>query len=117
METKTPLDDNDKRRLILKLLARLRCAKCGQSYDPENFALVHRRPDVWVFSARCSRCDDLCHVVVFMRLDAAPEPVLDLTPEELQIADQWLPITTDDVLDVHEILSEFDGDFEALFAH
>lgn len=118
METKTPLDDNDKRHLIHKLLTRLRCAKCARLYNPEDFALVQRRSDVWVLSTRCQHCNELCHVIVFMRLDAAPEsaPILDLTPEELQVVDQWPPITADDVLDVHETLREFDGDVKALFA-
>jgi hypothetical protein len=50
-----------------------------------------------------------------MRPEAEPEPVTDLMPEELKVAEQWSPITTDDVLDIHALLSEFEGDFEELF--
>jgi hypothetical protein len=116
MQAKMPLSDDEKRRLILGLVTRLRCAECGQPYAPKDFALVHRYQDVWVLSTRCRHCDDACHVVVFMRLDADPEPGVDLTPEELREVDQWPPITADDVLDVHELLQEFDGDFQELFA-
>jgi hypothetical protein len=111
-----PLDENDKRRLVLKLVTQLRCAECGRLYDPQDFALIHRRQDVWVLSTRCRHCDEPCHVVVFMDLEAEaePEPVTDLTPGELKVADQWSPITADDVLDMHALLCEFEGDFEEL---
>jgi hypothetical protein len=49
-------------------------------------------------------------------LDAEPEPIMDLTPEELETADDWPPISVDDVLDVHTLLQQFDGDFAAIFA-
>jgi hypothetical protein len=55
-----------------------------------------------------------------MRLDAdiGPEAelVTDLTPEELEEADNWRPITFDDVLDVHLLLEESGGDLEILLA-
>jgi hypothetical protein len=55
-----------------------------------------------------------------MRLDAETEPevelVTDLTPEELEDVDQRQPITFDDVLDVHVLLEECDGDVEVLLA-
>jgi len=50
-----------------------------------------------------------------MRLDAEPEPATDLSPDEIKTADQWPAITSDDVLDMHALLHEFDGDFDALF--
>jgi hypothetical protein len=50
-----------------------------------------------------------------MRPEAEPEPVTDLTPEEQRIAEEWSPITSDDVLDIHTLLSEFKGGFAELF--
>jgi hypothetical protein len=105
-----PLDEEDKRRLVVKLVTRLRCVECGRLYDVEDFALVHRWQDLWVLSTRCRHCDELCHVVVYMRLDAEPEPLIDLTPEEILAVDGLPPITADDVLDVHNLLEAFEGD-------
>ena len=116
MKAAVPLNENDKRRLVLRLLTRLRCAECGRLYEPEEFAVVRRQEDVWVLSTRCRHCDDTCHVVVFMQLEVEPEPTVDLTPEELKAAAQRPAITADDVLDVHDLLREFNGDFETLFA-
>jgi len=113
-----PLSESDKRRLVLRLIARLRCASCEHPYDPHDFTLIHNWQDIWVLSTRCRHCNEPCHVVVFMRLDAQPKPqtelITDLTPEELQDADQWQPITYDDVLDVHVLLEESEGDLERL---
>jgi len=116
METRVPLDDDEKRRLIFSLVTRLRCAGCGQAYDPQSFSLVHRGQDVWVLGAQCDRCREPVHVIVFMRLDKHPGSVVDLTPDEIEASLQWPPITSDDVLDVHELLEEFDGDLAALIA-
>ena len=111
-----PLSEGDKRRLVLKLVARLRCVACERPYDPHDFNLVHNWQDMWVLSTRCRHCNEPCHVVIFMRLDAETEPelVTDLTPEELQEVDQRQPITFDDVLDVHVFLEESDGNLEML---
>jgi hypothetical protein len=55
-----------------------------------------------------------------MRLDADTGPeaelITDLTPEELEDADRWQPITFDDVLDIHLLLEESGGDLERLLA-
>jgi hypothetical protein len=115
MKAMAPRDEGDKRRLILRLIAQIRCMECGRPYDPHDFVLVQRRQDMWVLSTRCRHCDEPCHVVVFMEPAAEPEPVTDLTPKELEVSDQWPPITADDVLDVHMFLREFEGDFEELF--
>lgn len=115
-----PLSEGDKRRLVLKLVARLRCVQCERPYDPHDFTLVHSWQDMWVLSTRCRHCNEPCHVVIFMRLDAEAGPeaelVTDLTPEELEDVDQRRPITFDDVLDVHVLLEECDGDLEVLLA-
>jgi hypothetical protein len=115
MRPKGPLSENDKRRLVLKLVAQLRCVECGRLYDSREFTLVHRWEDMWVLSTRCQNCNEPCHVVVFMRLDAEPEPVTDLTPGELEREEELPPITRDDVLDVHVLLHEFEGELDDLW--
>jgi hypothetical protein len=115
MKAKGSLDDNDKRRLVLTLLARLRCVACGKPFQAQDFALLDRRSDVWVLGVECRHCGESAHVIIALHLGLGSEPVTDLMPEERRAADEWLPITTDDVLDIHELLKEFDGDFQTLF--
>jgi hypothetical protein len=115
MNAELPLDENDKRRLVLKLITQLRCLECGQPFERQNFTLLHRWDDVWLLSSYCQHCDESSHVIILMRLDAEPAPANDLTPDELGKAEDWDPISSDDVLDIHTLLEEFEGDFEEFF--
>ena len=114
MKAELPLDEDDKRRLVLTLVTRLRCVECGRLYDPKDFVLLHRRQDLWVLSTRCRYCDELCHVVVYLQPEQEPEPLVDLTREEIELADGWPPITAEDVMDVHALLKDYEGDLESL---
>jgi hypothetical protein len=112
MRARGPLGEEDKRRLVLKLVARLRCPECGLSYDSHDFILVDRQPDAWVLGVQCRQCGASSHILIVMDLRSG----IDLSAEEHRISDEWPPITGDDVLDVHEILEEFDGDLDDLFS-
>jgi DNA-directed RNA polymerase subunit RPC12/RpoP len=114
MRAKHPLDDNDKRRLVLTLLARLRCAACGKPFLARDFALLEHQSDVWVLGVECRHCGESARVIVALHMGAEHEPLTDLMPEERREADAWPPITGDDVLDVHELLQECDGDLGIL---
>jgi hypothetical protein len=107
-------DDSERHRLLLKLLAQLRCIQCGTRYDPHDFVQIHRWQDVWVLGIECRQCAQYSHVIVSLALGAQSEPATDLTEDELEAADTWRPISSDDVLDMHVLLKEFEGDFEAI---
>jgi hypothetical protein len=115
MRTELPPDDNEKRRLVFKLVSQLHCLDCGRAYDREDFSLAHRGEDVWVLSTHCHHCNGRSHVIIFMHPDGIPSLNWDLTPEEASSVERLPAITADDVLDMHLFLSEFDGDFEELF--
>jgi hypothetical protein len=116
MRAKGPQDDNERRRLVLTLLARLRCAGCGKPFHAHDFALLDRRQDVWVLGVECRHCGESAHVIVALHSGAEQEVITDLTPEERRKADEWPAITADDVLDIHELLQEYEGDFQTLLA-
>jgi len=116
MKAEAPLDDNEKRRLVLKLISQLHCLECGRAHDRDDFSLVQRWDDFWVLSSHCHHCQWQGHIVVYMHLDAEPGPVTDLSVEELGSTKNRPAINADDVLDVYLFLREFDGDFEELFA-
>ncbi len=109
-------DDSERHRLLLKLLAQLRCIQCGTHYDPHDFVQIHRWQDVWVLSVECRQCAQHSHVIVSLALGAQSEPAVDLTEEELEGAQDWHPVTSDDVLDMHMLLQEFEGDFETILS-
>jgi DNA-directed RNA polymerase subunit RPC12/RpoP len=115
MKALSPRDENDKRRLILKLVTQLRCVECGRPYVPHDFVLMERQHDVWVLGIRCRHCGSSGHVIVATSLERESESVTDLTPEERKAVHERPLINVDDVLDVHQFLEDFDGDFRALF--
>jgi hypothetical protein len=110
-------EDSDKHRLVLKVLARLRCVHCSAPYDPHDFVQIHRWQDVWVLGIQCRQCGEQSHVIVALALDAPSEPVIDFTEEELEAAKGWQPITADDVLDMHMLLQEFEGDLTSILSN
>jgi len=116
MQATAPLDENDKRRLVLKLVTHLCCGRCGQPYNPHDFDLVERQESVWRLGIECRHCHSAAHILILMQPGAAPEPPSDLTPEEKQAASGCPPISADDVLDIHQWLRQFDGDFQSHFA-
>jgi hypothetical protein len=71
---------------------------------------------VWLLSARCRHCDELCQVVILMPTAEEAELSAELSTEEAEALADLPPISSDDVLDLHLFMQDFDGDFEMLFA-
>lgn len=115
MNATGPIDENDKRRLVLRLLTRLQCAECRKPYNPYDFTLKYKMPDVWVLGVQCRHCGETAHVVVALQVVADSEPVIDLTPEEVETFGDRPPISSDDVLETHLLLEGLDSDL-SLFA-
>ena len=116
MKASLPQDDNEKHRMILQLINNLRCVECGRLYDAEDFALLRRRENVWLLSARCRHCNELCQVVILLPTAEETEISSELSIEEAKTIADLPPISSDDVLDLHLFMQDFDGDFELLFA-
>jgi hypothetical protein len=115
MKASLPQDDNEKHRMILQLINNLRCVECGRLYNAEDFALLRRRENVWLLSARCRHCNELCQVVILLPTAEEIE-ISELSTDEAQAISELPPISSDDVLDLHLFMQDFDGDFELLFA-
>ncbi len=104
----------DVRRTVVSVLEQ--CSKCKQQYSPDDARVIERQGELWVLSVRCSRCDAQAYVAA----------VVDAGGTEFDDVATWIddgpngqsedPVSVDDVLDVHEFLESFDGDFSALFS-
>jgi len=110
-----PVDENERRQQVLKLIGKMRCQSCGRRYRHQSFTLVQKWPDSWVLKTRCRHCEADSHVIVFMQLDANPDYPTDLCADEMEVANDWAPISSDDVLDIHTFLGAFEGGFEEIF--
>lgn len=74
-----------------------------------------RHEQLWVVSVRCHRCRNQ-QTFWFALSDRNRDDMLgDLTQEEHARFSAMSPVSGDDVLDIHEFLQGFKGDFKELF--
>lgn len=100
--------------LIKRLIASVKCGVCGQRYGLENISILGHRQDLWYMGARCSACRTRSLVAVVVKEDRVREVITDLTDTELDKFRDIGVLTADDVLDMHNFLKEFRGDFSQL---
>ncbi len=125
-----------KERIIRKLLVEHHCHRCGCSYDPDSILMLARRSEVWMLMVSCSLCKQKDTFVfkfpvqmqgrrrvTSYRLSrppsSIPRPEATEPPQEQSQPLPEVPITpvtSDDVLDMHQFLKRFNGDFRQLFA-
>ena len=102
------------KRLILSAVSR--CGACRRRYHLENFAIVGHREHLWMVTVVCERCHTQGFITAVIEghdLAAQEASGGSLAAEHAPAAD---PVTADDLLDIHEFLDEFDGNFVTLFA-
>ena len=103
------------------------CPACGRRYRGSRIKLLAERDGLFFVDLDCSRCGSHTVAIVTVELDEAElsiidasdiELAVDLEPEHLgeELPAGAAPVTADDVLDVHELLSGFEGDMYALLA-
>lgn len=108
-----------------------RCAVCHRDFHSEDIHVISRKPDMWTMLVECTDCHARNFVAAVLS---------DGDPEDAQLALRKLSekairniqeaqdpgieleapldgprIDAGDVVDMHEFLKEFDGDFRALF--
>ena len=114
------------KRIVLNRMER--CSVCHHVFDYDDIQVVSRRADMWMMVVTCTECHGRNFVAAVLG---------DGNPDEAQLALRRLsegnptgvdtgngeevgeaggtPVTVDDVLDMHEFLAGFDGDFARLF--
>jgi hypothetical protein len=113
-------DHADVRRTVLSVLET--CSNCKSTYQLDDARIVGRNGSLWVLTVTCSVCQTQAFVAAVVGDGLEDETVAQLTDEATDrqpVIDDDVepdePITVDDVLDLHEYLESFDGDFHALF--
>lgn len=103
-------------RLLKQLISTFRCHVCRRTFEQDHVRIAARQEKVWIVSVRCSRCRNQQMFCVVPKEDESVAPFRDLTSDEEQEFGSLPALSSDDVLDMHEFLSEFNGDFKGLFA-
>lgn len=103
-------------KLIRRLVATIKCSVCGQFYQGKNVKVLGHDDDMWFVSAYCPKCGSQALVAAVIKEGAHTEVITDFTGEEFDKFSEAEEITADDVLDIHCLLSEFQGDVVSLLA-
>ncbi len=107
------------KRLILAAVSR--CSVCRRSYTLTDFAVLGHREHLWMVTVICAECQHQGFVTAVIqgrptaKNKPAQIPLLELSPAERARFAIATPVVTDDLLDLHLFLDEFDGDFAGLF--
>ena len=102
-------------KLIKRLMTNIKCSVCGQHYDRENVRILGRYTDLWFVSVHCPSCQNQGLVAAVLKEGETIELVTDLTEDEYMKFGNTATVDADDVLEVHDFLKYFDGDFARVF--
>lgn len=108
-------EGQEKRELIRHLVASIPCAVCQHYHEPDNVRIVKHQGEIWVMSVTCSHCGSQGLVFAMIQEGQKQGIVSELTSQEWARFRDMPQIDADDLLDVHEFLRDFDGDFASLF--
>ena len=101
--------------VLKKLLTSIKCNICQQHYEADNIEVLGRKQGLWFLSAYCPVCQNRSLLAAVIKEDKVSEAVTDLTEAEIKKFKHVDKLTSDEVLDMHSFLKDFDGDFINLF--
>ena len=101
--------------LVKKLMTSMKCGVCGQSYELDNIDVLGHEEGLWFLKIICSDCQSESLVAAIIEENRKPEVITELTKAELDKFKNLGMLTGDDILDMHDFLKDFNGDFSRLF--
>ena len=104
-------------RIVKKLMTSVKCTGCGQKYEMRDVKILGNHQDLYFLQVTCSSCHSRYLITAVVNDKNNPEIVSDLTGEELTKFNQTAAPDTNDVLDMHAYLKDFNGDFSGLFGY
>jgi hypothetical protein len=94
------------------------CTACGRGYTSSNIRVLAQREELFFVDLSCRGCGAQAVAIVTVQIDDA-EPHLDVGDLAAEIeddGDEGPPaVGAEDILDMHDFLRGFDGDFHGLF--
>lgn len=91
------------------------CAACGQAYEPRGIRVLAERGSLFFVDLTCEHCGTQAVAIVTIEIDEDEGPQAqsdDLVPVRrgTRSTRDERPVTADDVLVMHQLLADFDGD-------
>lgn len=100
---------------VRRLVATIKCGVCSRHYEGGNVKILGHHGDLWFLSVYCSDCHSQGLVAAVIREGQLPELITDLTEEEYDKFREIDAVSDNDLLDIHNFLKDFDGDFSLIF--
>ncbi len=102
-------------QFLRRLISTIKCSVCGQRYKADNVNVLGHQEDLWFLGVYCLSCRSHGLVAAVVKEGKLPEIVTDLTETEKTESRSNESVHINDVLDMHNFLKSFDGDFLLLF--
>jgi len=100
---------------IKRLVATIKCGVCSQRYQGGNVRILGHYGDLWFLSVYCSACHSQGLVAAVIKEGQVPTLITDLTEREYDKFREMGVVSDNDLLDIHNFLKNFDGDFSHIF--
>ena len=109
------------KRIVLDRMER--CSVCHRSFETDDVHVLSRKADMWMLMVSCGECQARNFVAAVIGDGDAEEAQLALrrlgeehVRSRLDVGNPAMedlvePVSVDDVLEIHEFLQGFDGDF------
>jgi hypothetical protein len=125
-ERQTDDEAREQRVKQLILAAVTRCSECRRRYHLEDVSIIGHRDHLWMVTVVCEACRTQGFITAVLEdsgqavAGALPSGrvrrrLTELSAEEAARFAAAPPVSSIDVLDLHEFLDDFDGDFAGLF--
>ena len=102
--------------LVKRAIASMKCGVCSQRYEADNISVLGHQEDLWFLRVFCSACHTQYLVAAVIKEGKVPEVITDLSDAELDKFRKAGKLTADEMLDMHNFLKDFNGDFSQLFS-
>ena len=96
---------------IRQLIATKKCRACGKKFESNSITVVGQKKGIWLLRVICADCYTQCLIAVVPGAGKIAG-ISDLKDGETARSGE--PVNADDMLDMHNFLANFDGDFSRL---
>jgi hypothetical protein len=105
----------------LILAAVSHCGVCRHAYASTDFSVIGHREHLWMIAVQCPACQHQGLITAVVEGHGIEEEHTPRASRAEFFADETAreardPVTVDDLLDLHDFLDDFNGDFAGLFA-
>jgi hypothetical protein len=101
-------------RQIKTMVSSVKCHICGDHYEKNSIDILGYQNDTWFMNVFCPTCNKSIFIAAIIKKEDS-QLVTDLAKQEIDLFPQRNQVNEDDLLDLHNFFTDFDGDFIKLF--